>query len=60
MEAGAVRALNFIDGEFSDTTDVLELENPATGDITAHIPRSMADDVDRGETLAELHGTNNF
>src|SRR5215468_2864894 len=47
---GVWRYRHFIGGEWVDSTaprDVIEVENPATEDIVAAVPRGTADDADR-------------
>jgi lactaldehyde dehydrogenase / glycolaldehyde dehydrogenase len=46
---GVWRYRHFIGGEWADSTarDVIEVENPATEEIVAAVPRGTADDADR-------------
>ena len=51
---GTDRYRNFIGGQWVDSTikEWLEVENPATGQVIASVPRGSADDADRAVTAA--------
>jgi lactaldehyde dehydrogenase/glycolaldehyde dehydrogenase len=51
---GTNRYRHFIDGDWVDSTlrEWLEVENPATGEVIASVPRGSADDVDRAVMAA--------
>ena len=45
---------NYIAGTFTDSADLLDVTNPATGALLARAPRSTQGDVDRA--IAAAHG----
>jgi lactaldehyde dehydrogenase/glycolaldehyde dehydrogenase len=53
---GTHRYRHYINGEWVDSTvkEWIEVENPATGDVIASVPRGSADDADRAVVAAEL------
>jgi len=54
LVAGLPRYRHFIDGQWVDSTgrELIEVENPATQEIVATVPRGTADDADRALTAA--------
>jgi lactaldehyde dehydrogenase / glycolaldehyde dehydrogenase len=54
LVAGIPRYRHFINGQWADSTDreFIEVENPATQEIIATVPKGTADDADRALTAA--------
>ena len=52
--AGVDRYRHFINGQWTDSTakEWIEVENPATGEIIATVPKGTADDADRALVAA--------
>ena len=44
---------NFINGQFSDTENYVDSENPATGQLFVKVPDSDANDVDAAVQAAK-------
>ena len=49
---------NFVDGREIEAGhgEMLDVRNPATGEVIARIPNSTADDIDRGGLCGNIHG----
>jgi lactaldehyde dehydrogenase/glycolaldehyde dehydrogenase len=54
LVAGVPRYRHFINGQWADSTgkELIEVENPATQEIIATVPKGTADDADRALTVA--------
>ena len=54
LVAGVPRYRHFINGQWADSTgkEFIEVENPATQEIIATVPKGTADDADRALTVA--------